>query len=97
LFKPVNRYILVESPQEKQAETNSGIVLPDSFKPTEARHAVVTALDWAEDVRFKNKLAACSALGEKPTLVIDKSMLEEINVDGSRYNVILDNYIIGLL
>ena len=97
MFKPVNRYILVDDLQEKQAETNSGIVLPDSFKPVEARHAIVTVLDWAEDVRFKDKLAACSALGEKPVLVIDKSMLEEINVDGSKYNVILDNYIIGLL
>ena len=91
MFKPVNRHILVELPQEKQAETNSGIVLPDSFKPAEVRHAVVTVLDWAEDVRFKNLLS------EKSKVVIDKSMMEEINVDGSKYNVILDNYIIGIL
>jgi len=91
LFKPVNRYVLVELLQKEQTETNSGIVLPDSFKPTEERHAVVVVLDWAKDVRFKNLLS------EKSKVVIDKSMMEEINVDGSKYNVILDNYIIGIL
>ena len=91
MFKPVNRYVLVELLQKEQTETNSGIVLPDSFKPTEERHAVVAVLDWAKDVRFKNLLS------EKSKVVIDRSMLEEINVDGSKYNVILDNYIIGIL
>jgi len=91
LFKPVNRYVLVELLQKEQTETNSGIVLPDSFKPTEERHATVTVLDWADDVRFKNMLFMDSKI------IIDKSMLEEINVDGSKYNVILDNYIIGIL
>jgi len=90
LFKPVNRYVLVET-QQKQAEIASGIVLPESFKPAEERHAIVTVLDWADDVRFKNMLLMDSKI------IIDKSMMEEINVDGSRYNVILDNYIIGIL
>ena len=90
MFKPVNRYVLVET-QQKQAETVSGIVLPDSFKPAEERHAIVTVLDWADDVRFKNMLFMDSKI------IIDKSMMEEIKVDGSRYNVILDNYIIGIL
>tara|TARA_Y100000034_G_C6721113_1_gene319032 strand:+ start:233 stop:523 length:291 start_codon:yes stop_codon:yes gene_type:complete len=96
LFKPVNRYVLVKT-QQKQAETASGIVLPESFKPAEERHAIVSVIDWADDVRFKNILSARSKLGEHSMIVIDKSMMEEINVDGSKYNVILDNYIIGIL
>ena len=91
MFKPVNRYVLVELLQKEQTETNSGIVLTDSFKPTEERYVVVVVLDWADDVRFKNILFMDSKI------IIDKSMLEEINVDGSKYNVILDNYIIGIL
>ena len=90
MFKPVNRYVLVET-QQKQAETASAIVLPESFKPAEERHAIVSVIDWADDVRFKNMLFVDSKI------IIDKSMMEEINVDGSRYNVILDNYIIGIL
>ncbi len=97
MFKPVNRYVLVETQQKEQEETASGIVLPESFKPTEERHAVVSVIDWADDVRFGNMLSARSKLGERSMLVIDKSMLEEINVNGNKYNVILDNYIIGLL
>ena len=33
-FTPVNRYIQVETPEEKPNELQSGIVLPDDFKPT---------------------------------------------------------------
>jgi len=91
MFKPVNRYILVEEQAKEENQTNSGIVLPDSFKPTEERHAAVVVLDWADDVRFKDMLFANSKI------IIDKSMLEEINIDGGQYNVILDNYIIGIL
>ena len=91
MFKPVNRYVLVDLPQKEQLETSSGIVLPDSFKPAEERHVIVSVIDWADDVRFKNMLLMDSKI------IIDKSMLEEINIDGEQYNVILDNYIIGIL
>lgn len=97
MFKPLNRYILVEPQPDEQRETNSGIVLPDNFKPTEERYTVVSVIAWADDVRFKNKLAAASGKQELPKLIIDKSMLEEIIVDETKYNVILDNYIIGIL
>ena len=96
MFKPVNRYVLVEGTKTEENQTDTGIILPDSFKPTQERHATVAALDWAEDVRFKDALSAAAKVGKTPTLVVDKSMLEEICVDGVLYNVILDNYIIGI-
>ena len=44
----------------EENQTDTGIILPDSFKPTEERHATVVALDWAEDVRFKDALSAAA-------------------------------------
>ena len=54
-FTPVNRYIHIETvKEESQALTMTGIVLPDDFKPTEERYAIVKIKGWAEDVKFKN-------------------------------------------
>jgi len=91
MFKPVNRHILVSVFKTEEPTTDSGIVLPDDFKPTKERYTVVTVDDWAEDVKF------ASVLNINSQLVIDNSMLEEISIDGQVHNLILDNYVVGIL
>lgn len=87
MFKPVNRYILVE--QHREATQESLIVLPEDYKPPEERYATVEVKAVAEDVRFELPLTT--------KIVIDKSMLEEITVGGTNYSVILDNYVVGIV
>ncbi len=87
MFKPVNRYILVE--QQSEAHQESLIVLPDDYKPPEERYATVKVRGVADDVRFELPL--------KTKIVIDKSMLEEITVGTTDYSVILDNYVVGII
>ncbi len=55
-FKPVNRYLHIEVPEPEPPQTASGIVLPESFKPTEERYTIVCVMGWATDVRFNEKL-----------------------------------------
>ena len=87
MFKPVNRYILVEQQSEKVTE--SLIVLPDDYKPPEERYATVEVKGVADDVRFDLPLTT--------KIIIDKSMLEEITVGLTNYTVILDNYVVGII
>jgi|TARA_R110000824_G_scaffold39325_6_gene119041 hypothetical protein len=87
MFKPVNRYILVEQQTETIAE--SLIVLPSDYKPPEERYATVEVKGVADDVRFDLPLAT--------KIIIDKSMLEEITVGLTNYTVILDNYVVGII
>ena len=90
MFRPVNRYILIELPiVTDTASLESLIVLPDDYKPPEASHVAATVISAATDVRFE-----CSAGSE---IVVDRSMIEEITVEGTSYSVILDNYVVGLL
>ena len=49
----------------------------------------VVALGSAADVRF--------AVNDSARLVVDRSMIEEISVGGTIYNVILDNYVVGMI
>tara|TARA_A100001391_G_scaffold81840_1_gene53396 strand:- start:215 stop:490 length:276 start_codon:yes stop_codon:yes gene_type:complete len=91
MFKPVNRHILVSVEEPPEPSTDSGILLPEDFKPTEERFVTATVLSWADDVRFKESLVS------NTQVIIDKSMIEEITIQNERLNVILDNYVVGIL
>ena len=89
-FKPLNRYIEIEVQPKEQPQTESGILLPDDFKVEEARHACVKVKSWDTEVRFADSLS------EDSWIVVDKSMIEEVNVKGSTIKLVLDNYVLGL-
>tara|TARA_R110000824_G_scaffold122522_5_gene279798 strand:- start:1231 stop:1506 length:276 start_codon:yes stop_codon:yes gene_type:complete len=90
MFNPVNRYIQIKLP-EVVTQTSTGIVLPDDFKPTEERYGTAEVVSYASDVRFKDQIA-CGA-----SIIIDKSMIEEITINNSKINVVLDNYVVGIV
>jgi hypothetical protein len=69
-------------------ETESIVLLPEDYKPEEQRYTEVTVLSAANDVRFDVEL------GSK--IIIDRSMVEQISVGSTNYDVILDNYVIGI-
>ena len=98
MFKPLNRYLLIEVPQRKSNETSSGIFLPDDYKPSEDPHVVVKLLDYAEDVRFKETLNGIKSMAHitQINLMGDRSMIEEIVHEGTNYSLILDNYVKGV-
>ena len=87
MFEPVNRYILIDV--KKDIETESLIVLPEDYKAKEERFVSVKFVTAAHDVRFE--------IPQQCQLIVDNSMIEEINVCGTNYNVILDNYVVGII
>ena len=88
MFKPVNRYILVDLLKNKETP-ESLIVLPDDYKPIEEKHAKVVVVSAASDARF--------TLEKGAHVIVDRSMIEEINISDTIYNVILDNYVVGIV
>jgi len=92
MFKPVNRYIQVKVIDEpKPSTTTAGILLPNDYEPTEERYVQAQIVAWAPDVRFADDLS------ENTTAIIDRSMVEEVNSNGARMHLILDNYVLGLI
>lgn len=88
MLRPVNRHILVDySPPQESAD--SGILLPDDYKPPTEDYVVVNVLAVSEDVSIR-----CNTDDQ---IVIDKKMLEEISVNHSIYYLILENYVIGVI
>jgi len=91
MFQPVNRYILIDMEEEAENITQTGILLPDDFKAEDDdKFVTANVLSWADDVRFAEKL--CSSA----SVVVDKSMVEEINVDNQLFTIIQDNYVVGI-
>ena len=88
---PVNRHIIIDIIEPKNPEIESGIVLPDDFKPAEEQYIRAKVIGWAADVRFAQEL--------KPggTILINRTMAEEIKLEGEDLHFILDNYVIGIL
>ena len=88
MLRPVNRHILVDysPPQEN---TDSGILLPDDYKPPTEDYVVVDVLAVSEDISIR-----CNTDDQ---IVIDKKMLQEITVGHSNYYLILENYVIGVI
>jgi|TARA_B100000242_G_scaffold224731_1_gene165267 co-chaperonin GroES (HSP10) len=87
MFNPVNRYILIKMPP-KPADTSSVVLLPEDYKPEEQRYSEVTVLRAADDVRFD--------LCQNNKIIVDRSMVEQITIGSTNYDVILDNYVIGI-
>ena len=88
MFKPVNRYILIDMPTKKE-QVDSLVILPDDYRPPESKFAEVVAEAAADDVRFNLK--------KSDRILVDRSMIEEISIGGTIYNVILDNYVVGIV
>ena len=88
MLRPVNRHILVDySPPQESAD--SGILLPDDYKPPTEDYVVVNVLAVSEDVSIR-----CNTDDQ---IVIDKKMLQEITVGHANYYLILENYVIGVI
>ena len=89
MLKPVNRYVWISLPATSPNTTESGIVLPDDFKPPEEKFTTAVVEAAADDVRF--------SLSPGSEILVDKSMVEEVNVDNQLFILVQDNYILGVL
>ena len=94
MFKPVNRYIQISLPQPK-SKPEINLLLPDDYKTVEERYVTGKVVAFASDVRFKDQLVMHGGYGA--SVIIDKSMIEEITINNSKINVILDNYVVGII
>jgi len=88
---PFNRYISIipDYAEEIEEESELGILLPTNYSKQESRHCTAVVLDWASDCRLE--------LSEDCCILVDRSMIEQIEYDGNQYYLILDNYVIGEL
>ena len=87
---PRNRHLSVELlPEKEESKPESGVLLPDSYKPVESRYEAVRVIEVAADCSVDCKP------GE--VVVIEKSMINEMNFNGETFYLVLENYVMGVL
>ena len=93
-FNPQNRYLLVQTQKQEDAE-NTGVLLPEGYVIPKDKYVVATVLASAADCKrdgIYNKL-----LYQQGTrVVVDGSMVENVNVAGQEHENVLENYVVGM-
>jgi len=88
---PENRHLLVY-PVEESQESNYDkvqLLMPDDFKPPQSLHVVCEVVDIAKDSKFYGEIV--------DRIVTERRMLQEINIEGETYYLVLENYVFGRL
>ena len=94
-LKPVNRHLLVV-PHRQEKKTSSGVLLPEDYRPeSEERHVVATVLEVADDCMPAIKSLRCADASDRK-IIVDKGMIEQVVVKDKKYNLVLENYVLGI-
>ena len=88
-FEPTNRHILVNPIEEEQEESNSLIMLPDDYKKQESPYLACSVLAIASDSKLIDSLSI------NDTIIIERRMLQKIEMNGTEFYLVLDNYVMG--
>jgi co-chaperonin GroES (HSP10) len=86
MLRPMNRHLVVQPILEQKKE--SGVLVPDDFLTNESEHSLVELISASPDV-------SSLFIGQK--LVVPTHMLQEIDIFGQKFHVVLINHVIGIL
>ena len=94
MLKPRNRHLTVV-PHFTEAKTENGVLLPEDYNPEQTRYIEATVVDVAPDCSEQFKTMKYGTANQAKIL-IDSSMLEQVNIRGKRIHLILENYVLGV-
>ena len=94
-FRPQNRYLLVQTQAQEDAD-NTGVLLPEGYSLPKDKYVMATILDSAEDCK-REAVYGGALYKEGSKVVVDSSMVEAVSISGETYEIVLENYIVGLL
>tara|TARA_B100000941_G_C28077747_1_gene337257 strand:+ start:162 stop:434 length:273 start_codon:yes stop_codon:yes gene_type:complete len=88
-MKPLNRHLLVQPIEEEREKEESVIVLPTDYEKPLAPYVVAELLDFAPDCQKEHVVGS--------TVVLERRMLNTLEIHGKTYYLVLENYLFGRL
>ena len=89
MFVPLNRHILVKREENEEPVADRSFVLPDDYEKPKDPYEVVEVIAAATDCKL------FVGVGDK--IVVERSMVNLLAVNGEEYNLVLENYVYGLM
>jgi hypothetical protein len=86
---PENRHLLVNPIEESQDSNYDRVqlLMPDDFKPPQSLHVVCEVVAIAKDSKFYGEAI--------DRIVTERRMLQEMQIEGETYYLVLENYVFG--
>ena len=88
-MKPLNRHLLVRPIEEEREKEDSVIVLPTDYEKPLAPYVVAELIDFAPDCQKEHVVGS--------TVVLERRMLNTLEIHGKTYYLVLENYLFGRL
>ena len=93
-FNPQNRYLLIQTQKQEDAE-NTGVLLPEGYSMPKDKYVTATVLASASDCK-KEPIYNGTLYQQGTQVVVDGSMVENVSVAGKDYEIVLENYVVGM-
>ena len=90
-YTPMNRYLHVQRRPRPVNDLEQTVLLPDGYHKPESRYETVEVLDVAPNCAFLDRVSPGSSI------VVLSNFLEDVDVDGQTYTVVLENHVMGIL
>jgi len=84
---PFNRHILIELLEEEEKVDNKPFLLPDDYKKQKSPYVLCKVRDFACDCKID--------IITNMSIVVQRSMIEEIEIVDKTYYLVLENYVYG--
>ena len=88
MIKPCNRYILIQPLDEQKKQDKSKVLLPDEYVVKE-KFKVYEVVDLSRDGKL--------IISKNEKIIVENSMVEELNIGENKYYLVLDNYVLGIV
>lgn len=88
-MKPLNRHLLIKPIEESYDEPETVIMLPTDYEKPMAPYVVAEVLDFASDCQKEHVAGS--------TVVLERRMLNTLEIRGKTYYLVLENYLFGRL
>ena len=94
ILKPVNRHLLIV-PHVEENETSTGVILPEDYKPEQGTYIEATVVEIADDCDKQFRHLKYDNICDK-SIVVDRTMIQEVNLKDRTHFMILENYVVGV-
>tara|TARA_B100000131_G_scaffold309424_1_gene339891 strand:- start:386 stop:658 length:273 start_codon:yes stop_codon:yes gene_type:complete len=88
-MKPLNRHLLIRPIENDKKEEASVVILPTDYEKPLAPYVIAEILDFAPDCQKEHFVGS--------VVVLERRMLNTLEIDGKTYYLVLENYLFGRL
>ncbi len=86
-FKPFNKHLLILPQSQEENKESTLFVMPDEYQPPKSPYMICDIIDMSDDCTIDLEMG--------DTIVVERTTVQEIEVETEVFYVVKENYIYG--